>query len=270
VRTYYWYLTDTYPALLSLGAALAVIALVSHRVIATYLLCWFGVPLFLHTFVFAWKASRFVLGAMPGLFLIVGLVVPSGVAALRQAAASIFPERLRRSNVERLGSAVVVALICLFAVASTPGFNETRRIPPSHQELGWSAARSIIDSLELSDTSVIGAATPFQALHYLPRADFTVSSYYLDSATPGVRSVDGVMQEVALDWYVAVPILMTPASIESTFPQADAILVLVDSTWAGGSVDPNLRDVLLEDASELCRGRCLELQLFLWRPQPRG
>jgi hypothetical protein len=207
---------------------------------------------------------------MPGLFILTGLIVPPAVAWLRRAVEGLIPVEGPRAAGARAASAWVVGLVTLFAIVTTPAFNASRRIPVSHRPLGWTTARSIIDSVADQESGlVVGSSVPFEARHYVPRTEFAVGTFYLDSALVRTENVGGAPTSVRHDWYAGLPIFETPEKIRTAFPEADVVVVFVDDgNLFDGNVTPALVDVLTSEGEPLCRGRCLELEAYLWRLRP--
>jgi hypothetical protein len=160
-----------------------------------------------------------------------------------------------------------VALAVLFALVTTPAFNTSRKIPPWYTQLGWSAARVIFDSLEVSQPLVIGTGRPFETYHYFPQADFTISKIFLEAGTERTIEIAGTPVPTLHDWYAGLPILPTPRQFLARFPEARSVLVLVTAQGLeDGELDSDLVTLLTTDAEELCQGRCLDLRMYLWSP----
>jgi len=267
VRTYYWYLAENYRVVVSLGVVIAIAALVRFRMLALYALAWFAVPFLLHSFVFAWKGPRFILGAVPGLFLLTALVVPMAGSLLKKGSESLGQQILGKDKAPRWFAPTLVAISALSVIATTPAFNTARKIPPWYTQQGWSSARAIFDSLEFTPPLVVGTGRPFETVHYFPRADFTVDRIFLEAGTEKTIEIAGAPVPILHDWYAGLPILPTPQEFLARFPDAQSIVFLVPvESLANGGLDPELVTLLETDAEELCEGRCLDLRMYLWHP----
>ena len=278
-KFYYWRLVDILPVALSLGPiAFLVVALRNLR-LAVYLALWFGVPLTLHSFLFAWKGERFVLLAMPALFLAVGIAVARGAGALHRAAR----EGLARLSVghryAELGAGLVVAVVSLWVVVTTDPVVDARGVPRADKLLKWAEAKAIVGERPDLAGIPLGGSAPILALFYWGQVDFGISKGFLERSgkpahgNPSDRDTTGFWwsEQGTPDLYTATPILTTPDAIRDRFEDAGSVLIAVER-WRleSGLTDPGLRQVLTERADELCGTRCGELMLFHWQFEASG
>jgi hypothetical protein len=273
-RFYYWGLVDILPVAVSLGpVAFLVVALRNPR-LAVYLTLWFGVPLTLHSFVLAWKGDRFVLLAMPALFLAVGIAAAKGAGVLYR----FVQERLGRSFIRdryaRLGAGLVVAAVSLWVVATTDPVVDARRVPRADKLLRWAEAKAIVDERPDLAGVPLGGSVPKLAFFYWGQVDFGTSAGALERSgnpphgSPPDRDAMGFWwaEQGAPEFFTATPILTTPEAIRDRFDDAGSVLIGIE-LWRleSGHTDPGLRQVLSEQADELCGTRCGNLLLFHWR-----
>lgn len=264
VRVYYWALSTSFPILLGLAPVSYVAVAVRARWLALYLFLWFAVPVAIHSLLLPWKAERYVLLAIPALLLASAIAAGTGASALRRrlAAALERPEAPDRAGGRaRAASAALVTLIALFAIATSRAFNESRRLPGPHEPKDWTRAFELVRA-HGAGMAPIGASQPLTALFYGGRVDFVVGVDFLE--LPGT---DSLREEGAPDWYAGLPVLTRPGSIRARFSEADTVALVIErSRWEHGNIAPELRAVLPEEATEVCRDRCGALYLFLWSP----
>ncbi len=258
--TYYYSQVEHFPVIVSLAPVILLAAAVRNLPLTVFLTCWFAVPLFLHSFVFAWKGERFVLLALPGLYLLTGIAAAAACGALFSAVFSrsegILPSRARRPLATGL-----VAMIALAAIVTTPAFNSTRKVASGEAESmlrreRWDRVSAIIGEVDPERQLPIGSTDPLAAHFYINRIDF--SARQLE-----VRGTRG--EEAELHWTTNSPVLSTPEAIRSSFGDRSSVLIAADSArWIDGRIDPALRRVLEEESEELCRRRCGSVRLFRW------
>lgn len=279
VLAYYYMLSDSFPLLIALAPALFLVVALRDIRLGVFLACWFGVPFLLHSLAFPWKGERFIMLAMPALFLVAGIAVVAACGALRRAIAA----RTSTGLGDRLGQAAV-AVVVMFALMATPAFNRARAIPsgasePMVRRERWHSAAELLEKLPGVDSIPIGSSTPLATLHYMGRADFAVRRDALErpighlASSPELASLGMVavgsrhaqFPQGTPDYYSGAPVLTTPEAIRNRFASRGEVILVVDSTrWAFGDIEPALKSTLLTEAAELCRGHCGALLVFRW------
>lgn len=267
VLSYYYSLSRYFPLLVALIPLILVAAFARKRRLAVYLAVWFFVPLLLHSLVFPWKGDRYILLAMPALFVATGMAAATGVRALRQWLTAVF-ETLGRESGRRIPAsglaAIGVALIVGFAIATQHGFNEARRIPPNRKPIDWEAAQRLIERTHGVEGTPLGTSIGLPALFYWGRADFVVGTDFLEAPDDNGSLV--LRPEGSPDWYSGSPVVTTPDGIRERFGAVGAVLVGIDTDrWRFNNIDAELKRVLGREGVELCLGRCGDLLLFEWR-----
>jgi hypothetical protein len=270
ISAYYRRLSDNFPLVISLSPLIFLVAILRQRRLGGLLLCWFTVPILLHSVVFPWKAERYVLLAVPALFLAAGIAGAAGIAALndylsdRLAAWPALGER--RRSLAQLASAVIV----IGAVITTPAFNTSRRLVTTRQSFGWDESMALLRSQGDLAALPIGSAQPLVALHYWGRLDFTVQRALLESwrrdSTGGDFDHPFIMKAMGSpDVYAGRPTLTTAEAIRSHFAGSGAVIVGIDQKYlTHGNIDPSLRKALDTEARELCENRCGTMNLYHW------
>ncbi|MFQ5745718.1 MAG: ArnT family glycosyltransferase [Gemmatimonadota bacterium] len=267
ILSYYWWLADVFPVLMSLLPLALLAVYLRDRRLAVYLGVWFALPVLLHSLVFPWKGERYILLAVPALFLAGAIGASDGLGALRRELAARLPAG---AGAGRLSTAVVAA-IALFALATTPAFNRARRIPAIPKAIDWPAALERIEALPGARELPLGSSIGLPALYYWGRVDFVVGSDFLQQ--PGNRDgrpdMSGALSPQGTpDWYSGAPVLTTPDAIRARYPEAPGIVFAIDTDrWTYDNIDPDLREILRTEGRELCGGRCGSLLLYLWTPE---
>jgi hypothetical protein len=259
-RAYHWALVDAIPLFYSLAPLSFAVAFVRDWRSGVLLASWFVVPFLLHSFAFAWKGERFLIGAMPALFLATGIGAAMLATAVRRAAA----QRLAwlGPSLARAAAAGLVGAVSLFALVSTPAFNTARKIPAPTEDLDWRAAAAQIERTAGGRRLPLGSSMPLPALFYFGRLDFTVGTDYLEDGLEGrvVRRPEG-----APDYYSGTPVLIEPERIRETFREQGAVFIAIDpDRLEYGNIHPALPPVLTAEAREICQGHCRGLLLYYW------
>jgi hypothetical protein len=264
VRSYYWFLTDAFPVLVALAPASFLAVGLRRTWLGVYLLLWFAVPLTAHTFLFPWKAERYVLLAVPGLLLATAIAVAAGCRVLSERVARIFRVHFRSlgaGRAARIGWGAVL-VVASFPVLTSRALNRSLDHPTSQPVRDWSAAGRIIAEAGL-DTVPLGSSQGLVALHNWQRLDFVVGVDFLE----GWGDEPYLRPPGSPDWYSGVPVLTLPASIRPSFPRARAFAIAVDrARWDYGNIAPELREALLNEGENLCDETCGHLLLFRWIP----
>jgi len=231
-----------------------------------FLILWLAIPVSAQALVLAWKADRFVLLALPPLFLAAGEMAALLVSA---AAGRATASPARRGRVARLAAAAALCGASVAAAALNPDLAQRWTIIWRGKGDGWREARAILDSSPALRAVPIGHAMPLGALHYLGRVDFVV---WLGLTEEWVPTRDGAghaafrpVPEGGPDVYAGVPVLVSPASIRRRFLGRGGVVIGVNErflTWHG--VDRRLIGELAAHATELCHGRCGTMRLYYW------
>lgn len=266
---YYYGLYEHFPLLAALTPLVFLALALRHLRLAGYLLLWFAVPLVLHSLVFAWKGERFILLAMPALFLATAIVAARGCTMLYRAVKRNAREWKLRSPWNEITAGALVGITAAFAVATNPAHDAVLGATDASAVPSWSTAHEIVRQIPGHESIPLGSSLPLNALYYWGRVDFVVGMDFLES--PEARSTSEVRHETELggegvtDFYAGAPTLTKPSSILDRYPEADTLVIGIDQNrWIYGNIRPELKRALGEQAVELCRGRCGKLLLFLW------
>ena len=269
---YYYGLAEALPLVVSLAPLIFATAIWQRPRFGLYLLCWFAVPLALHSFVFPFRAQRFVLLALPALFLATAIAAVTAARALRDATVTALTPPFGPARA-RLAALVLVLVVGLGATVTAPAFSRARKADRESTRLhptDWRAVRRVIADTPGSDRIPLGVSEAMQARHYLGRADFVVTLGTREQAlTIGfpLRDSSRVPSDTLVrDAYTGAPILETVPRIRALWPHARTILIAVDPVRGAARLSPDLAAALHDSAVELCDGRCGNMRLYLWRP----
>jgi hypothetical protein len=265
---YYYSLSETYPLLLGLLPLIVVAALLRRPALAIYCVLWFGVPLFLHSFLLAMKGARFVLIPYLGLFTLTALAaVPAADASYTLIAERLRAWHLPQRSAAR-GAALIVAVAGLFAFITLPAFSQSRKLPGGDPTSRWSRTAAALRSLPELAAVPVGTSRSLHPLYYWGRIDFVLgdpSRYDPDLRRAGV----GISSDLSLratEGSVGAPVLMTAEEIRDRFAGRGSVLIGIDPGMAThGRVDRGLARLLATEAEELCHGRCGGMLLYHWR-----
>jgi hypothetical protein len=272
--SYYRMISESFPLLIALAPPIFIAVAFRDLRLAVFLACWFGVPFVLHSLFLPWKGERFVFVAMPGLFLAASIAAVVAVDALRAA----LLRRLPRS-IGPVAAGVAIGAATMFLLASTPALHRTRKVPsgsadPMLRRELWQSTAALLKEIPDIDSLPIGSSTPLAALHYFGRADFAVRRDALVRPIGRLQLTSiGSLADLAFgefpqgtpDYYTGLPVLTTPEAIAGWFRDRREVLLVIDSTrWVFGDIEPSLKSTLVEQAPELCRGRCGSLLAFRW------
>jgi hypothetical protein len=275
-RAYYWDLSAAFPLLISFLPLLLVVVAFRNPRLALWLGIWFTVPFLIHSLFLPWKEERYLLLAVPGLLLLGAIAAAAGSGALFRAVGRALDGRGTPAPASRLVAGGTVGVVVLAAVVTSPAFTQTRKVPPFPYTHEWRTAWTILEGHPGLTSLPIGSSKPFSSHHYWDRVDFGVTLARLENpASTGVTELqeDGVLHaEGALDYYIGIPTLTSAARIRSEFAESGGVVIGIDRerfTW--GQIDPTLEEALRNDAVELCRDRCGNLDLFHWSfDEPRA
>ena len=277
-RTYYWMLANFTPLLLSLLPVVFVAVFRRSPALMTYLLMWFAVPFALHSFVFRFQTERYVLLALPALFLATAIAAADACSALLRMV-STKVQRLHRSvppQLARLVAVGTVAMISGFALLTTPAFSRAKRIATGdlevRSETDWKRALEVLRSTPGTDTLPWTSYQSMAARYYWGRLDFAIERGLLDRPEGGPNTIGRrqitVHPEGSRDYYLGVPVVWRASSVREYFRPGRDVIVAFDSTVQSrfpGSVLSELRG---ENAQELCGGRCGTVLLYRWTLAP--
>ncbi len=277
-RTYYWMLVNFTPLLLSLVPLVFVAVFRRSPALMTFLLMWFAVPFALHSFVFRFQTERYVLLALPALFLAAAIAAADGCRALfHMVSTKVQGLDLRVSpQLARLVAAGTVAMIAAFALFTTPAFSRAKRIATGdlevRSETDWKRALEVLRSTPGADTLPWTSYQSVAAKYYWGRLDFLIERGLLDRAVGGPDTVGSrkvvVHPEGTRDFYLGLPVFWRSSALTEHFGAGRDVIVAFDST-----VQPNPRGAILDDlrrdgAEELCKGQCGTVQLYRWTLPP--
>ena len=269
ITAYYRKLSDSFPLIVSLSPLIFLVAILRNRRLGWLLLSWFAVPILLHSLVFPWKAERYVLLAIPALFLATGIAAAAGAAALYDYLSSRLDEwpAVARS---RYGIALAATTaIAVSAVITSPAFNASRRLTNTVLSAGWDESVALIEKEPTLASLPIGSAQPLVALYYWGRLDFTVQRALLESWRRDTTSSDSdhpyLMKRIGSpDAYAGRPTLTTAQAIRDRFADRGSVLIGIDQKYlTHDNIDPSLREAL-NGARELCQNRCGSMKLYHW------
>lgn len=265
---YYYALSESFPAIVALIPAIFLVLLLTNFRQAIFLGIWFGVPLLLHSFLFGFKNERYILLAIPALFIATGAVVAALSSWLRIRLEKLVPGL---PYVHFTVASIIVA-IWTFALVTTPAFSESRRMADGryYEQLpDWKRAAELIE-VELSARPLlIGSSDASASLFYWPRIDFSISTSALTRPSRRAAAARNLPAKGigSPEFYVGVPMLPTPDAIRTLATNGDDVLIAVDDVRIRfGNVDAALVRVLESEGTELCAGSCGPLRLFRWAP----
>lgn len=270
--SYYYSLSDNFPILVSLLPLIFLAAILRKPRLGMYLAVWFAVPMFLHSFVFAWKGGRFVLLAMPALYAAAGIAAAWGASALYTLVKGAVARAGLNPRFRNPAAYTAVAIVSLALIVTTPAFNDALEVPfsePTPTGQRWTTTAGIIRSNpELLDVPT-GHTAALRALYYWPRLDFVIRINGLERDT--YQTEDGTWK---VEYYpmgtpeykAGRPVLTTPGAIREHFAQAGSVLLGYDvGSVENDNIDPRLIERLRTEAEELCQGRCGTMRLYHWR-----
>ena len=270
ISRYYRALQDDFPLVISLSPLIFLVALLRNWRLGGLLLCWFAIPLGLHSLVFPWKSERYVLLAIPALLLAAGIAAAVAAESLRNFLAG----RLATWDLTRKKQNGLALLITLFivgcAVITTPAFNASRRLATTRESYGWHESLALLGRQPELAALPIGSAQPLVALHYWGRLDFTVQralleSWSRDSASGGFDHPYLIKPMGSPDVYAGKPVLTTADAIRQTFGSRGGVIIGIDQKYLTfDNIDPTLRAALDQEARELCHGACGSMRLYHW------
>jgi hypothetical protein len=222
-------------------------------------LIWFAVPFFLHSFVFKWKGERFILLALPALFLAAGIAAAIGVDFIYRTVRLKLAPLIVKERWIHTGSVCMTVLICLFIVITTSAFNAARKLPmkTAKKEEDWSKLGEVVRSASGNGTIPVGSSGPLNGLFYLGDLDFVVGKDFLETSQG--------TEKKSKDYYSGALVLPTPEMIKAHFHESKCVLIGIDrNQWSYGNIDASLQKVLSTEAEELCQGKCGTLNLYRW------
>jgi hypothetical protein len=270
ISAYYRALQDDFPLVISLSPLIFLVVIIQDRRMGGFLLCWFAVPIALHSLVFPWKSERYVLLAIPALLLAAGVATAVAASALQRylgRAVEEFPSLARRGATIALLATVVIVV---GAIVTSPAFNVSRRLVTTRESAGWEESNALIARHPELATLPIGSAQPLVAYHYWGKLDFTVQRALLESwsrdSTTGGFDNPYVMKEMGSpDVYAGRPTLTTADAIRQAFRNRGSVLIGIDQKYLTyDNIDPTLREALDREGRELCENRCGSLRLYQW------
>lgn len=273
-RTYYWMFANTIPLVLSLTPLIYLVVARRDRWFAAYLFLWFAVPLVLHSFVLKFQAERYVILALPGLFLAAGIAAADGCGALFRRVA-VEAQRVDARISQRAAQVVAVcavAAVVAIAVFTTPAFSRSTRVALRQLDVrsptDYRRALEVLRSTPGADTLPWGSLQHLTARYYWPRVDFTIERGLLDRPvggpeTPGTREIV-VHPEGTRDFYLGIPVLWRASAVREYFGTGRDVIVAIDSTAEANYPGGVVAELRRGGARELCLGRCGTVQLYRW------
>lgn len=260
-RTYYWWLSREYPALIPLLVAVFLVAAHRHARLAVYLGAWFAIPFLLHSLLLAWKEPRYMILALPGLLLLSGMAAAETCRLARRGLERRLDKKLPRLRWNGFAASGVVALAALSMIVTTQAFLDARKGPAPSKDIDWTAARAILAE-EVGEALVpVGSSMPVNTLFYWGRTDFGVATDLIPDGIPPGNGASRFTRDV----YTGVPLITDPDDIRDIFGGEGRVAIAIDNDrWNFGNVSPELRETLEGEAEELCRNRCGDALLYLW------
>jgi hypothetical protein len=270
ISAYYRALQDDFPLVISLSPLIFLVAIFQNRRLGGLLLCWFAVPLLLHSLVFPWKSERYVLLAIPALMLAAGIATAAGAGALHRYLVRTFEGWPSLAGRAKTAALLATAAIVLAAVITSPAFNDSRRLVTTRQSAGWEESNAVMARHPELATLPIGSAQPLVAYHYWGRLDFTVQRALLESwsrdSTTGAFDNPYVMKPMGSpDVYAGRPTLTTADAIRDAFRDRGSVIIGIDEKYLTfDNIDSTLRTALDREGQELCDKRCGSMRLYHW------
>ncbi len=272
---YYDGLSVGYPLIGSFALASFAILLKRRTRLGAYLLTMFLVPTLLLSFVLPFKADRFLLVAVPPLFVAIAI-------ALEEASAILGRWFMIRGDRERWSALsarrlVLYGLFAFVAMGSFPalltagiGYHRFTSMPD------WTAARQVLAERTDLGAVPIGSSRSLPAGFYLGKVDFSVALGHLEKWDPDLyRSLyrlgsgQGAYRMVdagSPDMYAGVPVLPHPSTLRDWYGTAGEVVIAIDDNSINNSmIEPALLEALASEAEELCQERCGSLQLYHWK-----
>ena len=270
ISRYYRGLQEDFPLVVSLSPLIFLVVLLRNWRLGGFLLCWFAVPLGLHSLVFPWKSERYVLLAIPALLLAAGIAAAIAAESLKRYLAGQM-EKWSFTRERRNGLALVATVfVTVCAVITTPAFNSSRRMATTLESDGWEESTALLKRRPDRAALPIGSAQPLVALHYWGRLNFTVQralleSWSRDSTTGGFDHPYRIKPMGSPDVYAGRPTLTTADAIRDAFRSRGGVIIGIDQKYLTfDNIDPTLRAALEREATELCENRCGSMRLYHW------
>jgi hypothetical protein len=261
------------PLLVAAGPIALYHVLRRRPALGAYLLAWFAIPLVAQSML-PWRNGRFIVVALPALFMAIGIGAADLMAGLHRALTERGAARLGSVRAKAIASAIV-AILAAGALVPTPALTHALRPTAPYGVAGWSEMAAIIEGLPGGGSIPLGHGTPLPAYHYLGRLEFTVGEGALEQwrTRERKRSEFGVdeeggyvrLPEGSPDLYTGAPVLTTAEAIRSRFAGRGVLIGLDTRTLAIDGVNPALYRTLNDEADELCRGGCGPMLLYHWR-----
>lgn len=270
ITAYYRVLSDHFPLVISLSPLIFLVAIFQNRRLGGLLLAWFAIPILLHSLVFPWKSERYVLLAVPALFMASGIAAAVAGGALHRYLTDKLGSWAIPAMQPRTAATLTTVFIAISAFITSPAFNTARRLVSVKQSAGWDESVTLLHQHPELDSLPIGSAQPLVALHYWGRLDFTVQralleSWTRDSTTGGFDSPYRMKPMGSPDVYAGRPTLTTAEAIRDRFGPRGSVLIGIDQKYLTfDNIEPSLREVLAREGRELCENRCGSMRLYHW------
>lgn len=270
---YVYALMTSIPLVASFGSFAFLLLLARRPWLGIYLLTWFAVPFLIHSLFLSFRQERYIMLAMPALFMAVGIVAAwAGEALHREMKAAL----IRWTGRVRLSRALAGLLVGLAALGALgPATASAAKLVRDDLDAAstnphWDRMQRLIaDDPDLVDLP-IGSGHPLPALYYLGRVSFSVRRGLLERPA----GHQALMQtghafrwesDGAPDYYAGVPVLSDPAAIRERFEKAGGVLIVLGrQEFDSANTTPSLRRVLEAEARELCLGTCGSVKLYHW------
>jgi hypothetical protein len=246
VGFYFRDLRRTYPLLVALSPAAAVVAVARNGRLGIFCVTLFCVPFLVHSLA-AFKAERFLAYAMPFFFAIWGMAIAAVLPALQRAAKLTVAQVLSiqaRPQWLRLGAGILLVLIAVGVGQATPALQEAYHLvrpwqpPPLDWRPNWSEARPLLTGPADSAGVLVGTFGP-SILYNLGRIDVAVGRNQVSVDNGG---------EFGEALQLGVPAIAEPESMEILIRCNRSGLVVVDwDRWGSAwGMNPDLISVLVE------------------------
>jgi hypothetical protein len=271
VTLYYTLLSANYPVLVALGPVIFLVPFLRSYRLGWFLLAWFAVPVLLLSLLFPWKLERFILVAMPALFLAAGIAAAEAASLMQSTLERWLHSQGRTPPQARWISFAASALIVVFAFITLPAFNRTRWMLQPQVSDGWRESRAILETRPDLHSLPLGAASPLPALHYWGDLDFVVQRALLESRKPAAKEKATFENPFEMkpmgskDIYSGRRIYTTPAAIRNRFGDVRAVIIGIERKYVSNrNIEPELLKILRRDAIDLCENRCGAMLLYYW------
>src|SRR5688572_11578717 len=185
-RYYVNSLGEGYPTIFSTFLLASVFALTRNWKATLYLLACFTAPFLLHSFLFAWKETRYILHIMPLMFIVFGVGISAFLSSFHLFLTAWAKQALR-ANPQKVAGALIVAAV-MFLFAATKELREGVKLHnvdvgmfAEVQHFNWKKAMEFIATRATADDVIITCRS-LAARYYGPKLpSYLLNHQELDS-----------------------------------------------------------------------------------------